>query len=254
MEIVFLGVGEAFDPFLPNTSILIRNFKGTDGGAFLLDCGFTVPPQFWKEGMEVDGLDGLWISHFHGDHALGLPALLVRFWEDGRQKALTLVSQEGIEPFTERALELAYPGFRKKITFPLTFLELEPGKQVDFEGLLLQSAQTFHSQRNLALRIDTMETSIYYSGDGGPSPACERLAKGCRLIVHEAFQMEDALPGHGNIIVSIDLARDCGASRLALVHIRRQSRKEVKEDLPRLQNLAGDLRLSIPEPGDRLSL
>ena len=254
MEIVFLGVGEAFDPVLPNTSILIRNFRGDGTGAFLLDCGFTAPQQFWKEGMEVDNLDGLWISHFHGDHAMGLPALLVRFWEDGRRKNLTFLGQQGIASFTHEALELAYPGFRKKIEFPLTFLELEPGKEVDFKTLRLRSAQSIHSQKNLALRMDTSEGAIYYSGDGRPSPECEKLAESCRLIIHEAFQMEDRLPGHGTVITSIDLARQSGASHLALVHIQRDSRSEVKKDLSRLQDLAGGMRLSVPEPGERLSL
>jgi ribonuclease BN (tRNA processing enzyme) len=254
MEIVFLGVGEAFDPVLPNTSILIRNFRENDTGALLLDCGFSVPQQFWKADTGVDSLDGLWISHFHGDHAMGLPALLVRFWEDGRRKGLTLIGQKGIESFTRKVLELAYPGFRKKIEFPMEFLELEPGEELDFKTLLLRSAQNIHSQRNLALRIDATGGSIYYSGDGRPSPESERLAKGCRIIIHEAFQMEDRLPGHGTVITSIDLARHCGASHLALIHIQRDSRPKVKKDLPRLQSLAGSLLLSIPEPGDRLYL
>jgi ribonuclease BN (tRNA processing enzyme) len=254
MEIVFLGVGEAFDPVLPNTSILIRNFRGDDTGAFLLDCGFTAPQQFWKDGMDVDTLDGLWISHFHGDHAMGLPALLVRFWEDGRRKSLTLIGQKGMASFTQEALELAYPGFRKKIEFPMAFLELEPGEEVDFKTLRLRSAQSIHSQKNLALRIDTSEGAIYYSGDGRPSPECEKLAEGCRLIIHEAFQIEDRLPGHGTVITSIDLARHCGASHLGLVHIQRSARPVVKKNLSRLQGLAAGVQLSVPEPGERLSL
>jgi ribonuclease BN (tRNA processing enzyme) len=252
MEIVFLGVGEAFDPLLPNTAVLIRDLGRNADGAFLLACGFTVPPEFWKENLDVDGLDGLWISHFHGDHSLGLPALLVRFWEDGRRKGLTLVGQRGIEVFTQNALELAYPGFQKRIEFPVEFLELEPGKELDFKGLLLRSAQNMHSQRNLALRIDTADHSIYYSGDGRPSPECERLAGGCRLLIQEAFQMTDELPGHGTVMASMELAKQCGASHLALVHIQRDSRPEVKRELANLQIMAGNVKLWVPEPGDRL--
>ena len=70
-EVIFLGVGEAFDEELPNTSILIRYGKGTSPVTLLLDCGFTAPPRLWKEEPEVDILDGTplldvkpYVSHF----------------------------------------------------------------------------------------------------------------------------------------------------------------------------------------------
>jgi ribonuclease Z len=70
IEVVFLGVGETFDDKLPNISILIRYRVGTTPVTLLLDCVFTVPPQFWREEPDVDILDGIWISHFHGNHCL----------------------------------------------------------------------------------------------------------------------------------------------------------------------------------------
>ena len=69
LEVVFLGVGEAFDESLPNTSILVRPVEESGPTTtLLLDCGFTAPPLFWREMPEPDALDGIWISHFHGDH------------------------------------------------------------------------------------------------------------------------------------------------------------------------------------------
>ena len=66
MEITFLGVGEAFDERLPNTSILVQTGSEDGGVTLLLDCGYSVPPRFWELGLETDNLDGIWIAERMG--------------------------------------------------------------------------------------------------------------------------------------------------------------------------------------------
>ena len=254
IEVVFLGVGEAFDEKLPNTSILIRYKGGASPVTLLLDCGFTAPPQFWSEEPDADILDGIWISHFHGDHCLGIPALLVRFWEEGRKKALTLLGQKGIATFIRTSLDLAYPGMYERLGFPLKYLEVEPEKEVTIFGLIFQSAVNSHSQRDLALKINAQEKSIYYSGDGKATPESMVLAKGSQLIIHEAFSLEAEVPGHGTVTGSIKMAKECGASNLALVHIQRKVRSQVIDEMQRFTHMAGSLNLMVPEPGFRIAL
>jgi len=254
MEVTFLGVGEAFDEKQPNTSILIRSDAGTSSATLLLDCGFTVPPQFWRQGLGAGTLDGVWISHFHGDHTFGLPALVLRFWEEGRREALTIMGQEGIESFTREILNLAYPGFPEKLGFPLRFIEIEPNNRVEILGLVLRTAHNEHSRRDLALRIDAGETSVYYSGDGRPSADCVALAKDTGLIIQEAFHTETEIPGHSTVLKAIDMAKESGAANLALVHIERHVRQQLVEEMGRYRDMARPLNLLLPEPGDRKSL
>lgn len=254
MEVIFLGVGEAFDEELPNTSVLIRYGKGDSATTFLLDCGFTAPPQFWREEPDVNVLDGIWLSHFHADHCFGLPAMMVRFWEEGRRKELTLLGQKGIDSFTRKCLDLAYPGFYERLTFPLTFIELEPDKRLEIFGLSFQTAENGHSQRDLALRIDGKGESIYYSGDGKPTPEGIALAQGSQLMIHEAFHMESEIPGHGTIKGSIDMAKRCEASNLALVHIQRDVRRQAIDRMHELKKMSEPLNVMIPEPGFRITL
>ena len=254
IEVIFLGVGEAFDEELPNTSILIHYGERTSPVTLLLDCGFTAPPQFWREELEVDKLDVIWISHFHGDHYFGLPALLVRFWEEGCSKVLTILGQKGIDSFTRKSLDLAYPGLYEKLEFPIMFLEVEPKKDVEIFGLTFQAADNSHSQRDLALRIDAQGKSIYYSGDGKATPESMALAKGSQLIIHEAFHIETEIPGHGTVTGSIDMAKRCEASNLALVHIQRNVRRQVIDRMQQFTHLAGSLNVIVPEPGYRMTL
>ena len=253
-EVVFLGVGEAFDENLPNTSILVRYEENNTQASVLLDCGFTATPQFWREEPDADSLDGVWISHFHGDHFFGLPALLVRFMEEDREKELTIIGQKGIEQLFKKVLELAYPGFYKKISFPLKFLEIEPQKDIEAFGLRFRTAENAHSERDLALRIEGGGKSIYYSGDGKATAECMAIAKGSRLIIQESFEMEKEFHGHGTVLDSIDMAKDCGASHLALVHVKRQVRSDVISKVKTIQGLGKSLNVIVPEPGTRITI
>jgi ribonuclease Z len=253
-EVVFLGVGEAFDENLPNTSILVRYEENNTQASVLLDCGFTATPQFWREEPDADSLDAVWISHFHGDHFFGLPALLVRFMEEGRKKELTVIGQKGIDQLLKKVLDLAYPGFYRKISFPLRFLEIEPQKDIEAFGLRFRTAENAHSERDLALRIEGGGKSIYYSGDGKPTAECMAIAKGSRLVIQESFEMEKEFHGHGTVLNSINMAKICGASHLALVHVKRQVRSDVIHKVKTIQGLGKSLTVIVPEPGTRITI
>ncbi|MFH1491676.1 MAG: ribonuclease Z [Pseudomonadota bacterium] len=252
MEVNFLGVGEAFDERLPNTSILIRIETERSPVVLLLDCGFTAPSQFWKQGLGVDELDGIWISHFHGDHFFGIPAMLVRFWEEGRRKELAFLGQAGIEKSTRDALDLAYQGFSEKIGFPVRFIEIEPNNLVEIFGISFRTVENVHSKRDLALRIDAGGKSVYYSGDGRPTPEGVELARGCSLIIQEAFHTETEIPGHSTVTQAIAMGKECEALNLALVHIHRDVRKQLAEGLGTFKQMALPLNLVLPEPGFRV--
>ena len=254
MDVTFLGVGEAFDENHANTSILLRTEHEGEPVTLLLDCGYSVPPKVWQLGLSADGLDGIWISHFHADHAFGLPALLVRFWEEKRTKDLHILGQKGIESFVLRCLDLAYPNFHPRLEFALRFEEVEPAQQVVALGPAWKTAVNDHSQRNLVLRLDSEGKSLFYSGDGRPTPETIALADGVDLIVHEAFHLSMDVPGHGTIAGCLEMARACKAKRLALVHIQRDVRRERFAEIRELAESLEDLEVLIPEPGDEIKI
>ena len=85
MKITFLGVGEAFDDVLPNNSHLLE----TSTANILMDCGYSIPQQWFNLKKEANFLDAMWLSHKHMDHFAGFPAVLMRMWEEGRTKPLS---------------------------------------------------------------------------------------------------------------------------------------------------------------------
>jgi ribonuclease BN (tRNA processing enzyme) len=256
MRITFAGVGEAFDERLPNTSLLIQGRPDAAGRStsILLDCGFTAAAAYWQAAQDPMALDAVWISHFHGDHFFGLPHLLLRFWEQGREDILTIVGQEGVETKVMGAMEMAYPGFTSRFRFPIKFRHAGPGATLKVDGLELSCAMNDHSQSDLAVRVDDGSSSLFYSGDGRPTEETAALARGVDCVVHESYALEDDAPGHGTVPGSIAFAREAGAPCLALVHVNRHVRHNRGDELRAIMAAAQDLRVLLPEPGDTMEM
>ena len=254
MIITFLGVGEACDPDFANTSVLLKTGSGTNKYYILLDCGFTTPHRFFAEENDPDSLDALWISHFHGDHFFGTPLLLLRLTEMARKKPLTIAGPRGIEQTIRTALDLAYPSFLSKLTFALSFTEIDPGENVQLAGTAWRTAESLHSQHALALRIDTYDTSLFYSGDGRPTADTETLAQKCDMAIHEAFMISPTTPGHGSVTGCLDFAKKCGIRHLALVHLAREERRLKTREILSLLDREQDVKALLPMPGETYRL
>lgn len=252
MKVHFLGVGEACDPERFNTSLLV--LSGSKNHYILLDCGFTTPHRYFADCSDPDQLEALWISHFHGDHFFGVPLLLLRFWEMGRTKPLLLVGPPGLPEKVEKALDLAYPSFLGKLQYALQFSQLEDGGSLQAAGFLWQVAATEHSQPCLALRLTAGGKSVFYSGDGRPTLATANLAKGCTLVVHEAYRVVGQIANHGSLAECLVLARQAGCEKLAIVHVAHYEREREKVEIRRLLRESGLPGVFLPEPGEMLSL
>lgn len=253
MEVLFVGVGEAFDEALPNTSLLAAA-QGRDGGRrLLLDCGFTAPFAYWRLAPDPADLDGVLLTHFHGDHFLGLPALVLRLWQGGRRKPLAVAGPAGVADQVCACLDLAYPSLRGRLEFPLEFTELAPGRPQDVAGVRVSCAAPDHSPPCLSLRLDEPGSALFYSGDGRPTPATEQLARGCDLAVHEAYGLDPDIPGHGTVAGSLAFARRTGVHHLALVHLARTVRQHRRTEVEAALRNAAGLDAILPVPGDRVT-
>jgi ribonuclease Z len=147
------------------------------------------------------------------------------------------------------ALDLAYPGFRSRLGYELDFLEAGPGRRLESAGLQWSFARNGHSSPCLGVRVDHPTGSVFYSGDGKPTEETLVLAKGCDLIVHEAYRVAEDSPGHGNVLDCIRFARNAGARALALVHMQRTDRATRKDELERIIQGTNDVEVFLAEQG-----
>lgn len=238
-----LGCGEAFDDRLPNTSLLVR----TEAANMLLDCGFSAAPEVWKHASDPNEIDLIYISHAHADHYFGLPGLLGRMWEEGRTKALTILTQKYAWDAIEQVLTLGYRSLRSRYKFALRFEEAQDNYQ--FGDAQFRFASTKHSASNLAVRVEAGGRSLCYSGDGATTSESRSLFRGADLLVHEAFSF-DVSEVHATVGEVMEAAAD--AYRVALVHINRRVRRERSRLFEAL--FTSPVRCLVPEPGDVISL
>jgi ribonuclease BN (tRNA processing enzyme) len=199
------------------------------------------------------------VSHLHGDHFLGLPWLLHRLGDGGRAKHLDIFGPSGIEAVVPAAYELAYPGSFAKLPFPLAFVEAAPEMDITLDAWRFRFAPSLHSQPNLAVRLERDGAALCYSGDGAPDPDSLWLAERAELLVQESYFLEKdndphGASGHGSAELSIELAREAGARRLAMVHIARSVRHGRREELAEKAASAQDVGAFVPEPGDSLTI
>ncbi len=249
MKIISLGVGEAFDKDLPNNSHLVISDKTT----ILLDCGYSIPQQFWKLEKNPDFLDAIYISHKHADHFFGLPILLMRMWEDKRTKRLEIICQEGLSDFLKTFTETAYKGFSEKFDYEIKFTGIQNGQNIKLNDLELTFAPTIHSIENMAIKVNDGNNSMCYSGDGQFIKETEELYKDSDLVIQETYLYDERRLGHASIKDAIEMAERQNIKCLFLTHMQRDFRKK---ELPSLiNNLKSDkVKVIIPEPFGEYSL
>lgn len=242
MKIIFLGVGEAFDENIPNNAHLIV----TEKVKLLLDCGLTAAPQVWRFNPDPNILDAIYITHWHADHYFGLPGLLLRMWEEGRIKPITIISRKGFKKQFSKLMDAAYQGFLEKFKFEIKIIEVEEGKELVFEDLKLSFAKTVHSGENLAVRVDDEKNVLAYSGDGSLISGND-FYKDLDLLILETYLYDVEKIGHSSIVSAIKFAEDNNVKCLALTHMNRNFRKN---DLPGMRDKikSDKLKIIIPEP------
>jgi len=250
MKVIFLGVGEAFDENIPNNSHLII----TEKAKLLLDCGLTSAPQMWKFNPSQDFLDAIYISHWHADHYFGLPGLLLRVWEGkkSRTRPLTIISKKGFKKQFDELMDLAYPGFREKFKYEINIIEVERGKELKFQDLVLNFDPTVHSGENLAVKISDGKNMVAYSGDGSPVAGTE-FYNNLDLLILETYLYDKEIIGHSSIKSAIAFAEKNNVKCLALTHMNRDFRKN---ELPKIKDKikSDKVKIIIPEPLEEYSL
>ena len=245
MRVVFLGVGEAFDELQPNNSSLVI----TQNTKLMLDCGFTAAVQLWKYSQDSNLLDGLYISHQHGDHFAAFPALLLRMWEGGRTRPFSIICQKETKSRFEELMEIFYGGFKAKFKYPIELVEAKEDETVQFGDMSLSFEATVHSGKNLAVRIESDGRSMAYSGDGSPKEGSS-FYKGLDLLILETYKYDEQIIGHSSIVSGVNFAEAAGAKKLVLTHINRDVRRN---DLPAIKEKLPDWVI-VPEAMDEIEL
>ncbi|MBS3090735.1 ribonuclease Z [Candidatus Pacearchaeota archaeon] len=146
IEVTFLGTSQAIPTARRNhTSILLR-YKNE---AILVDCGEGTQRQFRIAKLNPCKLTRILITHWHGDHVLGIPGLLQTLALNGYNKTLEIYGPRGTKRFVDFIYNMFV--FAGKIKVDVT--EIEGGTFVKTDDFSIEALPLQHGAPCLAYRF-----------------------------------------------------------------------------------------------------
>ncbi len=101
IKITFLGTADSVPSANRNHTAVLLSYKNEN---ILFDCGEGTQRQFRKAKLNPCKLTRLLISHWHGDHILGIPGLLQTLSLSGYNKKFLVYGPRGTKKFMTRIL------------------------------------------------------------------------------------------------------------------------------------------------------
>jgi len=188
------------------------NLLKTGTQNILVDSGDGAAWQAAKAGVSLRQINTIFISHLHFDHTGGLFAVLSQRYQMIEPSPLTIYGPPGTKGLVEsmvngmltsalgannmRGFVRGKPGDNIKV------IEMSDGQKLSIGDVRVTAVRNTHyiatpggddpSALSFAFRFDGPGRSIVYTGDTGPSPAVEALAKNADLLVCEIMDPEIA--------------------------------------------------------------
>ena len=235
-----MGTGDAFGSGgRRNSAILLR----TGGHSFLLDCGPTTLGGLKKLGVDPREIDGIVLTHFHGDHAAGVPFFLLdEVYESPRKEPLLVLGPPGIEQCIRGLCEAMFYSSRER-EYNVRFQEFSNGRMNPVDGLRLQAHPAHHQPETHPhmLTVMTDRRSLFFTGDTGWHEALPGRVGEVDLFISECVFFEPRFEYH---LSHVELERERGrfrARRTILTHLG----SEILGDRDRVQFDCADDGLRI---------
>jgi ribonuclease Z len=127
----------------------------------LLDCGEGTQRQLFHSPFSFMRVRRVFLSHFHGDHFLGLPGLVQSLGLNHRTDPLDIYGPPDAQDMVDRVLKLGYYTLR----FPVTVHALNPGSTVELDGYTVRTAKAEHPVPTLAFRVEEDRRRGRFDGD-----------------------------------------------------------------------------------------
>jgi len=143
LRIIFLGTSGSWPTIKRGApSIAIKR----SGEVILFDCGEGTQRQLQKSNLSYMQISKIFITHFHGDHFLGMPGLIQTMQLNDRETPLNIYGPKGMNILVKQLLSLGYFSPNYKIISH----EVDEGTILDFNEYTISIIRVKHGVPTIA--------------------------------------------------------------------------------------------------------
>jgi ribonuclease BN (tRNA processing enzyme) len=222
-RVIFLGTGDPLNEERAQTCLAV---PAAAGETMLIDVsgGIDVLRRLTAAGFPLDSVHHLLISHRHFDHAGGLAPLLVALTPLPGASLTVYALPETLRALREM-LALNIPGIEDWMGERLRWEKLMPGRQARVGKYEVMPFEVDHGIECAGFRITQGGSILVYAADTRPCEIVVEYAQNADLLIHESYSLEDGAEqahtfGHSTAAEAGRVAREAGAKRLILTHVR----------------------------------
>ncbi len=234
-ECIVLGSGNSFNiNGRGHTSFLID-------GEILVDCGPTILYNIEKFKIDISNLQIILITHFHGDHFLGLPFVMLYFeYIVHRKQPITIIGPKGLKKNYKKLLNLSYPGI--EFSFQIPIIELKKNQTittyVNNKHYTIKSYPITHKKESIGYRITNNNKTFAFTGDTILNEQVYHLLEDVNIGILELSLQDNPENKISHVSLSEVLQnRDkIKAKKLYFNHITDKLSKEVKKINKKIKN------------------
>jgi ribonuclease Z len=147
IELIFLGTSSMVPTKERNHSSILLSFKGNN---ILIDCGEGTQRQLKLAGISANKINKILISHWHGDHVLGLPGLIQTLAANNYDKILEIYGPKG----TKSKINYMFKAFEfDQSKIELKIIEITKGKIFENKDYLLETIPLEHGIKSLGFNF-----------------------------------------------------------------------------------------------------
>jgi ribonuclease Z len=199
IKVTLIGTGNprpVLSRFGPSTLVEAGKEK------LIFDCGRGVAQRIYQLNLPFNDITGLFLTHLHSDHTVGIPDFWLTGWVMGREKPLPVWGPTGtvsmmkylqkayaFDIHIRRDVDTKLPGAGAEVIAH----DIRQGVVYDRNGVKVTAFLVDHGEIKPAYgyRVDYAGHSVTMSGDTRPSDNLVKFAQGTDVLIHEVIDVED---------------------------------------------------------------
>jgi ribonuclease BN (tRNA processing enzyme) len=218
----------------------------TSSTKVLFDCGHGVLANLGKV-TDPASVDAIFVTHYHPDHYVDLYGLqsMLRYAPEGPRPAIDVHLPPGLE---DRMMCLLSERGCGALSDAFNFIVLKAGEPVVVGDITITALPVDHTVESYALRAEADGVLLAYTADSRPGELVSAAVEGADFVLCEATLPEQyaGMAPHMTASEAGTLAREAGASQLAMIHIwptndRAEQARAASEAFGRPAHVASEL-------------